>query len=102
MSCSMRVLLAAMAQILAVAVPQLRAQDRDRPASVPVVQGPAEDTALPWRFEQQWLVGGYADTLLGDVSPFTPARVDADNSATYMSFRINSQGWSYWRARTPP
>ena len=78
MSCSTRVLLAAMAQVLAVAVPQLRAQDQDRPASVPVVQGPAEDAALPWRFEQQWLVGGYADTLLGDVSPFTPARVDAD------------------------
>ena len=73
---SMPVLLAAVSQMLAATVFQLSAQDR--PASVPVVQGPAEDNALSWRFEQRWLVGGYADTLLGGISPFTPANVDVD------------------------
>lgn len=74
----MPVLLAAVSQMLAATVFHLPAQHR--PASVPVVQGPVEDNALSWRFEQRWLVGGYADTLLGGDAPFTPAKVDVDGS----------------------
>ena len=36
----------------------------DQYASVPIVQDSGGDRTLQWQFEQQWGVGGVADTLL--------------------------------------
>ena len=38
-----------------------------------------EDMVLDWDFEPQWIVGGYADTLLGREYAFRPGLVDVDS-----------------------
>ena len=52
----------------------------DQYASVPIVQDSEGDRTLQWQFEQQWAVGGAADTLVVSSYPFHPAWVDVDES----------------------
>ena len=52
----------------------------DQYASVPIVQDSGGDRTLQWQFEQQWGVGGVADTLIVSSYPFHPAWVDVDES----------------------
>ena len=44
-----------------------------------VISHTGEDTVLDWDFEPQWIVGGYADTLLGRERAFRPGLVDVDS-----------------------
>ena len=44
-----------------------------------VISHTGEDMVLDWRFEPQWIVGGYADTLLGRDYAFRPGLVDVDS-----------------------
>ena len=52
----------------------------DQYASVPIVQDSEGDRTLEWQFDQQWAVGGVADTLIVSSYPFHPAWVDVDES----------------------
>ena len=52
----------------------------DQYASVPIVQHSGGDRTLQWQFEQQWGVGGVADTLVVSIYPFNLAVVDVDES----------------------
>ena len=52
----------------------------DQYASVPIVQDSEGDRTLEWQFEQRWIAGGAADTLVSSSYPFDPAEVDVDES----------------------